>query len=443
MHRVSLVSVPVLLALIGIGGNIARAEDTVVQAVSGEQPPWPQWRGPTRDGQIGTGNWPDRLSGDSLRSLWRMPLGPGYSGPIVSDSLVFTVETKDKKREVVRALDRKTGEQRWEAAWDGALSVPFFAKSNGDWVRSTPAFDGESLYVAGMRDVLVCLDARTGETRWQVDFVKELGSPVPAFGFVCSPLVDGSHVYVQAGAALCKLDKRTGKILWRSLKDDGGMMGSAFSSPLLADVAGRRQMLVQTRERLASVDPESGDELWSQTIPAFRGMNILTPTVSGDSIFTSSYGGKSLLFQLKNEAGSLSAAEAWTNKVTGYMSSPVVIGGHVYLHLQNQRFTCIELATGKSCWTTTPFGKYWSLVANGDRILALDERGELLLIRANSEKFEQLDSRKISDDPTWAHLAVCGDQLFVRELNAMAVYQWKRFANDESATLENGRVRAK
>jgi len=399
------------------------ADDNVDAA--NQQQVWPQWRGPHRDGQIIGPAWPDRLLGDSLELLWRVPLGPSYSGPIVTETLVFVTETKDKTREVVRALDRKTGEQRWEVSWDGALSVPFFAKSNGDWIRSTPAYDGESLFVAGMRDVLVCLDTRTGETRWRVDFVKELGSPVPAFGFVCSPLVDGSHVYVQAGAALCKLDKRNGKLLWRSLKDDGGMWGSAFSSPLLAEVAGRRQLLVQTRERLVGVDPESGDELWSQTIPAFRGMNILTPTAVGDTIFTSSYGGKSLLFQIKNEAGSVAATEGWTNKVSGYMSSPVVIGGHIYLHLQNQRFTCIELATGKSCWTTTPFGKYWSLVANGDRILALDERGELLLIRANPEKFEQLDLRKVSDDPTWAHLAVCGDEIFIRELNAMAAYRWR------------------
>ncbi|MBS0205849.1 MAG: PQQ-binding-like beta-propeller repeat protein [Planctomycetes bacterium] len=387
---------------------------------------WPQWRGPRRDGKVTSPSvWPDSLSGDLLVQTWRIPLEPSYSGPVVSDTLVFTTETKDKKREVVRALDRKTGQQQWEASWDGALSVPFFAKSNGDWIRSTPAYDGESLFVAGMRDVLVCLDARTGEERWQVDFVKVLGAPLPAFGFVCSPLVDGESVYVQAGAALCKLDKRTGKILWRSLKDDGGMWGSAFSSPFLTDIAGRRQLLVQTREKLAGVDPETGAELWSQPIPAFRGMNILTPTVSGETVFTSSYGGKSLLFQLKNDRGTVSATEAWTNKATGYMSSPVVIDGYVYLHLQNQRFTCIDLATGKSKWTTQPYGKYWSLVANGDRILALDERGELLLIRANPEKFELLDSRKLSESPTWAHLAICGQELFIRELKALSAYRWR------------------
>jgi outer membrane protein assembly factor BamB len=115
----------------------------------------------------------------------------------------------------------------------------------------------------------------------------------------------------------------------------------------------------------------------------------------------------------------------WENKTQGYMSSPVVIGSHAYLHLRNQRFTCIDLATGKETWTTKPYGQYWSIVAQGDRILALDERGELLLIRANPEKFELLDSRKISEASTWAHLAVCGEEIFIRELNAIAAYRWK------------------
>ncbi len=311
------------------------------------------------------------------------------------------------------------------ASWDGALAVPFFAKANGDWIRSTPAYDGESLYVAGMRDVLVALNARTGEIRWVLDFVKEFGTALPAFGFVCSPLVDGPHLYVQAGASFCKLDKQTGKIVWRTLQDDGGLSSSAFSSPCLTELAGRRQLVVQTREQLAGVDPENGSVLWSQTIPAFRGMNILTPTVVNDTIFTSAYGGRSLLFRVRQADSAWTAQENWNNKACGYMSTPVVIDGHVYLHLQNQRFTCIDLASGKTRWTTKPYGKYWSLVAHADSILALDERGDVLLIRAQPQQFEVLDSRKVSEDPTWAHLAVCGEEVFIRELNAMAAFRWR------------------
>jgi outer membrane protein assembly factor BamB len=387
---------------------------------------WPQWRGPERDGHVARQTpWPDRLAGGSLTQAWRNAFGPSYSGPIVSETLVFITETQEKKREVVRALNRATGAQVWETSWEGALSVPFFAKANGDWIRATPAFDGQSLYVAGMRDLLVCLDAATGAIRWKVDFTRELGTPLPAFGFVCSPLVIGDFLYVQAGASFCQLDKQTGKILWRTLKDDGGMWGSAFSSPYPATLAGRRQLLVQTREKLAGIAPETGAVLWSKEIPAFRGMNILTPTVIGDTVFTSAYGGMSHMVSVSESNGSIDQTEAWTNKARGYMSSPVVVDGHLYLHLQNQRFTCIDAATGATRWTTTPFGKYWSMVVNQDRILALDERGELLLIRANPEKFELLDSRKISDDPTWAHLAVCGDEIFIRELNAMTKWRWR------------------
>ena len=203
-------------------------------------------------------------------------------------------------------------------------------------------------------------------------------------------------------------------------------MGSAFSSPILAELGGRKQLLVQTREKLAGVDPETGAAIWIREIPAFRGMNILTPTVIGDSVFTSAYGGQSFLFNIQpGPSGSPTIGEHWTNKARGYMSTPVVIDGHLYLHLQNQRFTCIDVATGETRWTSKPYGKYWSLVVNGKNILALDERGELLLIRANPEKFELIDSRKISDDETWAHLAVCGDELFVRESNAIAAYRWQ------------------
>jgi outer membrane protein assembly factor BamB len=118
------------------------------------------------------------------------------------------------------------------------MKTPFFSARNGSWVRSTPAFDGERLYVAGMRDILVCLDAKTGKEVWRIDFVKKFGTPLPSFGFVASPLVLGEHIYVQAAASFVKIEKRTGKVVWRTLKDAGGMWGGVFSSPYPATVAG-------------------------------------------------------------------------------------------------------------------------------------------------------------------------------------------------------------
>jgi len=386
---------------------------------------WPQWRGPSRDSQVDGQPWPASIDEKHLTEQWRVELGPSYSGPIVSDELVFTTASEKSTFEVVTAYDRTTGEKQWETKWKGAMTVPFFAWANGSWIRSTPAYDGQRLYVAGMRDLLVCLNAKTGEQLWKVDFVEKLDTPLPKFGFVCSPLLDGDHVYVQAGAGFCKLDKRTGEVLWRTLEDGGGMYGSAFSSPIITTFHGRRQAVVQTRKLLAGVDLDSGDVLWSEEVPAFRGMNILTPTIYDGGVFTSTHGGKTWLFDINETDGEFSVEPRWKAKFQGYMSSPVVIDGHAYLHMKNQRFACLDLETGKEQWITTPYGKYWSMIAQGDRILALDERGDLLLIKASPKEFELIETRKISESPTWAHLAISNGQLFIREQNALVAYQWK------------------
>jgi len=415
------------LALIAMLATGAGAQDPVLltSAVNSQTDMhWPQWRGSGRDGHVCGPAWPGDLSQDRLSASWSVDQGPSYSGPIVSGDQVYVTETKDKKYEVVRALDRTTGQQLWETQWQGAMSVPFFAAANGSWIRATPALDGDRLYVAGMRDMLVCLDARSGDTLWRVDFVVATGSELPDFGFVSSPLVVGDHVYVQAGGGLTKLDKLSGEIVWQSLKDGGGMYGSAFSSPIWATIAGVDQLVVQTRSSLAGVDSGDGSVLWSEEIPAFRGMNILTPTVIGDTVFTSSYGGRSTLLKITQSAAGWQVAEVWSHKSQAYMSSPVVIDGHIYMHLRNQRLVCLDAASGTERWTTKPFGKYWSMVANGDKLLALDERGELLLIDASPAEFKLVDRRQVADN-SWAHLAVVGNELFVRDLGATKRFVWK------------------
>jgi len=387
---------------------------------------WLQWRGPTRDGLVTGTKWPEKLDAEHLKQAWKVPLGPSYSGTVVTVDKVFTTETKDKKFEVVHAYDRKTGKELWTAQWEGSLSVPFFAKANGDWIRSTPASDGETLYVAGMKDLLVALEVQTGKEKWRVDFMKEFKTPLPSFGFVSSPLIDGEAIYVQAGAGVVKLEKRTGKVLWRSLQDEGGMWGSAFSSPVMAELCGERQLVVQSRTALAGLEPTTGAVLWTQPVEAFRGMNILTPTVIGDGVFTSTYGGKTLFFEVSKKEGSYSLKQKWENKSQGYMSTPVIINGHAYHHLRNQRAACIDLATGQEKWMSgSGYGKYWSLVANGDRVLALDQVGKLHLFKATPEKFEVLDSRKLGDTEMWAHLTVAGQEIYVREQNALVAYRWE------------------
>ncbi len=402
----------------------------VATAFGGAEPAfnetWPQWRGPTRDGVHRGAPWPDSLEDSRLRLSWRKELGPGYSSPVLNRKHVFTVETEAEENEVVRAFDRRTGRQVWRAQWPGAMSVPFFARANGSWVRSTPLLDEDRLYVGGIRDVLVCLDAGTGKERWRVNFPEREESPLPSFGFVSSPVVHGDDIYVQAGGGFMKLNKLTGETKWKALKDGGGMYGSAFSSPLIGTLHGVAMAIVQTREELAGVDLDSGAALWKQPVKAFRGMNILTPIIHQDAVFTSAYGGRTTLFRTTASEGRYDIEPAWDNKLQGYMSTPVVHDNHAFLHLRNTRMACVNLADGSIAWTSTKtFGKYLSLARQSDRILALDQKGELFLIRASTDRLIILDKRKISEQETWAHLALADGQLFVRELQGLSVFDWK------------------
>lgn len=386
---------------------------------------WLEWRGPTRDGQFYGPAWPANFK--NLKEIWSVPLDKSYSGPIVAKNRVFTTETSGGKEEVTYAFDRATGKKLWQTKWTGSMTVPFFAARNGSWIRATPAYDGERLYVSGIRDVLVCLSGKDGKELWRFDFAKEFGAGLPPFGAVCSPLIDGDYLYIQAGNAFVKLDKYKGKVSWKTLQDAGGMMsGGAFSSPSKATIHGKEQILVQTRSKLAGVDPKNGKVFWTQDVPSFRGMNILTPTVYKDGVFTSTYGNKSFFYDINKTGDGLAANLSWTNKLQGYMSSPVIIGDHAYLHLKSQNFACIDLKTGQPTWVSDQrFGQYWSMIARGDKILALDQNGELFLIQANPGKFEILDRKKISNQETWAHIAAAGNEIFVRELDRLVAYRWE------------------
>lgn len=403
---------------------------TVSPAWSEPPKPWNQWRGPNRSGEIAQAAWGDRLEGH-LDPVWSIPLGPSYSGPIVCGDLVFTTETIDRDRERVTAVDLESGTVRWTAEWPGYMSVPFFAAANGDWIRSTPSCDGDHLIVLGMRDKLVDLDPMTGDIRWTIDFPSRLDTGLQPFGAVCSPLIDGDALFVQTGGGLCKVRLDDGEVLWRVLETEDDMMSAgAFSSPVIATLRGRRQLVVQTRSELCGVGLDQGVVLWREPIEAFRGMNILTPLIVGEHVFTAAHSGKSVLIAPQPPGDpqantGWAVARVWEQKTQGYMSSPVLIDGHIYIHLKNQRFACLDAETGDVRWTSEPFGKYWSMAHSDDKILALDSDGTLRLIRADPTRLNVLDQTQVADD-AWAHLAIFGDLIILRDLDALHAFRWNR-----------------
>ena len=401
---------------------------TLVSDSEAREDTWPQWRGPSRNGQHGGATWPESLDEEHLRLRWKVAgLGPGYAGPIVAVDRVFTVESKDGN-ETVQAYGRAAGDLLWEVSWEDSMSVPVFAARRGSWVRSTPAWDGEKLYVGGMRDRLVAIDGESGEIVWDVDFKSRYGTEGPEFGLASSPLLRGKHLYVQAGDGVCKVDAATGASLWRRLSSEGELLGSAFSSPILGELGGGEQLVVLTRSHMNGLNPLDGDVLWSHAVKADRGMNILTPLIHDGAVFTAPTGDKSQLLRVVEEEGVFSVEKPWTNKVQGFMTSPVIIKGHAYIFSRANRISCIRLSDGELKWTSPPTGdEYWSLVAQDDQILALADTGILRLIAADPTEYRVESERKVAED-SWGHLAVCSDELFVRDLEFLACFDWNDHA---------------
>jgi len=264
-----------------------------------------------------------------------------------------------------------------------------------------------------------------------MDFVKELKTPLPSFGFASSPIYSDGKLVVQAGSGVIQLDAENGKILWQASKDQGGMNGSAFSSPTIQMINGKPQLVAQTREELVGLGWTSGEKLWGVKIPAFRGMNILTPVRYEDSFFTSSYGGGSFLYDLAGEK--IKQEYSWNNTIQAYMSSPVVLGDHAYMHLRNQRLICLNLKNGETAWTSQPFGKYWSLITDGERILGLDQKGILYLVDGTPESLEILSQKKVSNTETWAHVAINNGNIYIRSLDKLLCYSLKEKSNAPKA----------
>lgn len=399
------------------------------------QDSWNQWRGNNRDSLV-DGKWPEKLDDSNLKEAWSVPFAKSYSGPIIYGNTVITTETKDKKWEIVTALDKNTGKKLWSTQWEGSMTVPFFAAKNGSWIRATPATDGKYVFVPGILGLLVCLDFESGKEIWKVDLNKRYQVTRESFGHVCSPLLmkgdKESALYIQCAGGFVKMDRATGKEIWRSSLGTGNIMsGGAFSSPIVATLQGQKQIVIQTRNELAGVEIADGKVKWTQKVPAFRGMNILTPTVLNDTVFTSSYNNKSFTYDVSQPKA---IKEKWNSSLRAYMSSPVLVGKNVYVHLQNKQIASFNLETGATNWVSkerTRFGDYMSMVACGDQVLGLDSRGILFLFKADPTKFEIVGQVKLKTNDSWAHLAVDQEKetgvnrVYVRGLESLTMYRWK------------------
>ena len=111
------------------------------------------------------------------------------------------------------------------------------------------------------------------------------------------------------------------------MKDEGGLRGGGFSSPVIAELDGKRQILLQARSELTGIDIDSGAVLWRQSVRAFLGMNILTPLPYENGVYTGTYRSGAFYYSINQEDDGWISKEKWRigSKASAYMLSLIHI----------------------------------------------------------------------------------------------------------------------
>ena len=245
------------------------------------------------------------------------------------------------------------------------------------------------------------------------------------WGMAGSPLVLGDKVIVNPGIdeannarqAVAAYDRKTGKRLWASGEHKAG-----YSSPQLATLAGKSQILLFDAGGLAGFDPDVGTELWRHPWETFNNMNIIQPLVFGDDrVFISSeLSNGCAMLRVTRQGDKFAVETVWANKQMGARyCNPVAFAGHIF-GLSNGFLVCLDEATGKRVWKDGRYGN-GQLVRSGSLLVVTSEAGEVALVAADPERYRELAKLRLFDaSKTWNTPALAGNQLFVRNHEELA-----------------------
>jgi outer membrane protein assembly factor BamB len=394
---------------------------------------WPQWRGPNRDGISTEKNllqsWP---AGGPRKILTATGMGAGFSSVAVTGGRIYTMG------------DRRDGQ--YALAFNEADGAPLWSARVGEvhqdeygGPRATPTVDGHSVYVLSSDGTIVALDAATGRNIWSKSLTRDYRAPTPGWLFAESPLVDGPNVIVSPGsstAAVVALEKTTGKEIWRSQASGGS--GAEYSSIVISHGGGVKQYVRLSKSGVIGVRATDGQFLWSYGRVANGVANIPTPLIKGDLVFASSgYQTGAALLQLTEEPqGRVRATEKYFlegRTFQNHHGGMILIGDHVYAgHGHNAGFPmCLELTTGKVLWG----GNFRNDGSGSAAVTAADghlyfryQNGVMMLIEATPTAYREKGKFEIPGvrNPSWSHPVVAGGRLYLREQDALHVYDVKR-----------------
>ena len=373
---------------------------------------WPGFRGPSRNGiRPGEGIVED-WQVEPPRELWREEIGPGWSSFAIHGDYCFTQEQRGED-EAVSCYDARSG----ELVWMHRDPVRFWESNGGAGPRGTPTIDGDRLYALGATGIVNALDARTGRLIWSQNAVRDSGVEVPTWGVSGSPLVLDQKVVVAASGRLVAYDRADGALAWLGPEGD-----TSYSSPHRAILGGVEQIVHLRGQGVVGLRPSDGAVLWQH---AWEGYPIVQPAILDDGdllVSVSASSGTRRLRVIRSEDG-WSVAEQWTSGgLKPYFNDFVVHEGHAY-GFDGSILACIELDGGERRWKGGRYGNgQLVLLPEQDLLLVLSERGELALVDAVPDGFNERARMPAIEGKSWNHPVVIDGLLLVRNDREMAAF---------------------
>lgn len=377
----------------------------------------PQFFGPARDGRVSDPGLDTDWQAKTPEECWRRPMGAGWSGFSVIGDYAITQEQRGED-EVVVCLDLATGGERWShtdrARYDNPVA--------GEGPRATPTIHAGLVFTQGSTGILNCLVLASGEVRWTKNILKDNDARLPEWGVAGSPLILDKLVVVSAGGtkgrSLVAYDQQTGDRVW-----SGGDAPSHWSSPVLMDLAGRRQILT-FNEQVAGHDAKSGTVLWRYPWRTGHPHVCLPMQVGPDTVLISSgYGTGSHLIKVSQaDAGEFRVEGVWqTLRLKSKFANAVIDAGHVF-GFDDGILTCVDLASGKRCWKRGRYG-HGQLLLVGKHLLVMAESGVVVLVEASSKQHRELARLPVFADKTWNPPTLAGCYLLVRNDREAACFR--------------------
>jgi outer membrane protein assembly factor BamB len=327
---------------------------------------------------------------------------------------------------VVMALDRKTGKTLWQHSPKTATPHEGYHRQYGSFASNSPVTDGKNVWAFFGSRGLYCYDLN-GKLVWQKDFGVQMKMRLQ-FGEGGAPVLHGNALVLlfdhdgkeTGGSFLIALDKATGKEHWRVARDEG----SNWSTPLIFEHAGRKQVVVSATKKVRSYDLADGKVIWEC---AGLGVNVIPQPIYHEGVVyvMSGYVNPKLLAIRLGKEGDLTGTEEvlWSQtRGLSYTASPVLHDGKFYALTDNGTISAFNAKTGEPFYHQQRLPKPYNfkaspIGANGKLYLA-SEDGDVIVLKLG-EKYEVLATNTMADQVFISSPIIVGGEMFLRSQNQL------------------------